>query len=187
MDLGKGTPGYRDRHILRQAAFAAVLIVLIAALVKVSGRFSGNTRMFIMVAGIVLAVPLANTAAPLLAMGKYRSLKKNELERAGAYSDRGELLYELVFTTREKIFPADLCLVKEGLVLVCLAGGNGKDAEALEGHLKRCLNLEKLRPKVRVYTDRDAFFASLEKLPPAAPLETEEVPRVVALLFRLSY
>ena len=187
MDLKKGTPGYRNRHIFRQAAFAAALILLIAALVRFSGRFSGNTKMFIMVAGIILAVPLANTAAPLLAMGKYRSLAKAETERAGAFRDRGELVYELVFTTKEKIYPAGLCLVKEGLVLACLDEGQAKDAEALKGHLKRCLNLEKLRPEVRVFSEREAFFAALEELPPASSGETDEPARIRDLLLRLSY
>ena len=128
---------------------------------------------------------MANVLSPLLAMMRYWTPERAFFEKTQIYSDRGILLYDLIFTTKEKAFPADAVLIRSGALLVCGPAGQ-EDCRKLKVHLENSLRLEHLKLHVNLYPVEEQFLKALAALPEAGDCGDAE-QRAAALLKNLSY
>ena len=131
MRVEKGSYGYRNYHILRNAGLTALIALFIAAQIAYGRRVGGTLSIVLTLTGILCVLPMANILSPLLAMMRFRTPDRPFFEKTEPYSGRGILLYDLIFTTKEKAFPADAVMIRSGAVLVC--GPAGQEAEGPSG------------------------------------------------------
>ena len=118
-------------------------------------------------------------------MMRFRTPDRPFFEKTEPCADRGILLYDLIFTTKEKAFPADAVLIRSGAVLVCGPAGQ-EDCRKLKTHLENSLRLEHLKLHVNVYPGEEQFLKAIAALPEESGCGEAEV-RAAALLKNLSY
>ena len=185
MRVEKGSYGYRNYHILRNAGLTALIALFIAAQIAYGRRVGGTLSIVLTLTGILCVLPMANILSPLLAMMRFRTPDRPFFEKTEPYTDRGILLYDLIFTTKEKAFPADAVLIRSGAVLVCGPAGQ-EDGRKLKTHLENSLRLEHLKLHVNVYPGEEQFLKAIAALPEEGGCGDAEV-RAAALLKNLSY
>lgn len=185
MRVEKGSFGYRNYHFLRNAGITALIALLIAVQIAFGRRSGGSLSVVFTLTGILCVLPLANILSPLLAMMKYRTPDRGFYEKTKAFSGRGILLYDLIFTTKEKAFPADAVLIRSGAILVC-GPASQEDCRKLKVHLENSLRLEHLKFHVNLYTGAEPFLKALEALPEESGTGDAE-HKAAALLKNLSY
>ena len=167
MKLNKGTYGYRNAHRIRNILLLGLILLVIAAQIIAGRLLGGHLRILLTFSGILSVLPLANVASPTIAMAKYSTPSPEDYDRVQEYADRGLRLYDLIFTTKDSIFPADFCVIRDGAAVVLFPGKPAGKA-ALKQHLESCCRNEALRVHVGVYTGMDEYLNALSALPPAA-------------------
>ena len=185
MRVEKGSFGYRNYHFLRNAGITALIALVIAVQIAWGRRVGGTLSIVLTLTGILCVLPMANVLAPLLAMMRYRTPDRAFFEKTQVYSDRGILLYDLIFTTKEKAYPADAVLSRSGALLVCGPSGQ-EDCRKLKVHLENSLRLEHLKLHVNLYSGEEPFLRALEALPEAGDCGNAE-QKATELLKNLSY
>ena len=185
MRVEKGSFGYRNYHFLRNAGITALIALVIAVQIAWGRRVGGTLSIVLTLTGILCVLPMANVLSPLLAMMRYRTPERAFFEKTQIYSDRGILLYDLIFTTKEKAFPADAVLIRSGALLVCGPAGQ-EDCRKLKVHLENSLRLEHLKLHVNVYPGEEQFLKAIAAIPEESGCGDAEL-RTAALLKNLSY
>lgn len=185
MKLNKGTYGYRNAHRIRNILLLCLILLVIAAQIIAGRLLGGHLRILLTFSGILSVLPLANVASPTIAMAKYSTPSPEDYDRVQEYADRGLMLYDLIFTTKDSIFPADFCVIRDGAAVILFPGKPAGKA-ALKQHLESCCRNEALRVHVGVYTGMDEYLNALSALPPAAE-ETDKMLRTAELFLNLSY
>ena len=123
MKVEKGSYGYRKVYKKRQGAMIFIFLVAILAQVIASKLVaSQNFSRILIVMSILTVLPMANLASPFLATFRYQTPSQEEMKKILAFSDRGELLFDLVVTMREQIMPLDYVMIVPGYALcyICL-------------------------------------------------------------------
>ncbi len=183
--IEKGSYGYRNYHFLRNAMITALIAFAIALQIAAGRRLGGTASIVLTLTGILCVLPLANVLSPLIALMKYRTPDRSLFDTLQPYRDRGILLFDLVFTTKEKAFPADACLIRSGAIL-CLAPLPVSDRIKLKEHLERSLRLEHLKFHVNLYEDTEQFRKAVEQLP-AEPAPDAAEQKAEALFKNISF
>jgi hypothetical protein len=187
-NLKKGLYGYRDAHKKRELLIFSVLAAAIVVQVILSKVCTGNTRIVFTVTGILTVLPLANLASPMFAMFRYKTPPKELYEKIRKEEAKGQMLYDLIITSRETIMPAEFILVRPGVVILCAADRKLNES-ALKSWIRENLRKQGLKANVNLYRDADSFCKALEKLPVLAEDEKDEeaVQKIAKLLKELSY
>ena len=185
----KGCYGYRDAHRRRSLIISAVLLCLTVGLTLTGRHLSGVPGTVLTISGILFVLPFANVLSPLLTMLSVRTPGREQYDAVRRFSDRGELLYDLTFTSKEGVMPADAALIRPELcVLLCPAL---KDAPSkLTSFLAERLNMEDIHVDLYLYTDTEAFVKALDSLDVPAEGsrgEDDTVRRIRIVFLSLSY
>lgn len=185
MILNKGTYGYRNAHRIRNILLLVIIAAVIAAQILAGRLIGGSLRILFTFTGILCVLPLANIASPTIAMAKYSTPPVTDYDRVQEYADRGLMLYDLVFTTKDSPFPADFCVIRDGAAVI-LSPVRPAAKAALKQHLERCCRNEALRVHAGICTDMEEFLRALSVLPPSQEV-TEKMQRTAELFLNLSY
>ena len=185
MILNKGTYGYRNAHRIRNILILMIIAAVIAAQILAGRLIGGNLRILFTFTGILCVLPLANVASPTIAMAKYGTPPVTDYDKVQEYADRGMILYDLIFTTKDSVFPADFCVIRDGAAVI-LSPVRPAAKTALKQHLENCLRNEALRVHAGICTDMEEFQRALSVLPPCAEV-TEKMQRTAELFLNLSY
>lgn len=169
--IEKGCYGYRNRRTAKNAALSVLIFVILLLLVNAGRKIGGTAGMIILFLGILTALPLANTLSPLIALGRFRTPDRAFYDRVKQYENRGLMMYDLVFPTEKKAFPADALLVRDGCVLVYIPEKTRGIEKESKQHLERQLRLGKAPCTVHSYTDFTQFLKALDRLPNYLPAD----------------
>ena len=183
--IEKGSFGYRNYHLLRNAGITVLTALFILAQIAFARSRGGTTGVVFTLTGILCVLPFANMLAPLIAFMRFRTPDAAFQKELRPYEDRGILLYDLIFTTKEKAFPADAVLIRSGAVLVCGPENRG-DAGKLKVHLENSLRLEKLKLHVNLYEGSGPFLKAVQQLPANGDIAAPE-QKAAELLKSISF
>lgn len=164
MKVEKGSYGYRKVYKKRQGAMIFIFLVAILAQVIASKLVaSQNFSRILIVMSILTVLPMANLASPFLATFRYQTPSQEEMKKIFAFSDRGELLFDLVVTMREQIMPLDYVMIVPGYALCYMPNTKAKvdvGREFLEKNFKD----NGASCKISIYKDWKDYLRALDKL-----------------------
>ena len=114
-----------------------IIAAVIAAQILAGRLIGGNLRILFTFTGILCVLPLANVASPTIAMAKYSTPPVTDYDKVQEYADRGMILYDLIFTTKDSVFPADFCVIRDGAAVRLRPGRPGAKT-ARQQHGAKC-------------------------------------------------
>ena len=117
----KGQYGYRDAHKKTQIRNVSIFTVLIACVLI--GRFfvtMEDIKNLMMITAILLVLPMANLASPLLVSWKFKTTPKEFYDAVKPYEEKFPVLYDLIITNTDLIMPVDAAVIHpSGVYLFC--------------------------------------------------------------------
>ena len=133
----KGQYGYRDAHKKKQIRNVSIFAVAIV-IVLVSRFFvpMEDIKNLMMISAILLVLPMANLASPLLVSWKFKTTPKDFYDAVKPYEENFPVLYDLIITNTDLIMPVDSAVIHpSGVYLFC--PNKGIDTKKAEKFLKR--------------------------------------------------
>lgn len=182
--VAKGNYGYLDYQKKAEflkvlGAFGLVLAIFIVGYVTTKSRIN----LFTMVA-ILGCLPASKFLVGLLTRLPYKSVPAELFEQVEACAGDVERLYDLVFTTYEKIMPVS-CMALEGNAAIGYAASEKTDIRALEKHLRGMLaNNGHGKVTVKIFKELPKFLERLLEL--SAKEEKKGMESVKELLLDIS-
>ena len=180
----KGQYGYRDAHKKTQIRNVAMFAVAIAAVLI--GRFfvpMEDIKNLMMISAILLVLPMANLASPLLVSWKFQTTPKDFYDAVKPYEDKFPVLYDLIITNTDLIMPVDAAVIHpSGVYLFC--PNKGSDVKKAEKFLNEILIGWKLDGNAKVMVEKKNYLNRLASLKPVTEEDddgSEEYVRKVLL------
>lgn len=170
----KGQYGYRNYHIKVQIAEGGLgAFMIIAQLVARHFIEEQAWKNILTVMAILSVLPTANVASPLLASIRYRTPEQAFYQRMTGYEDRLTILYDLIITTKEAIYPIDALVVHpSGIYAYCPS--QKLDLSKAEAVIGEELDRHKLNPCIKIIRDEKTFLHRLSSLNPDAAWEYDK-------------
>ncbi len=183
----KGQYGYRNYHkrieLLKILAGAVLILILLGVRMAVKETAWKN---ILTVSAILTVLPTANLASPFFASVKYRTPGEAFYQKLSSCEDKGEVLYDLILTTRDFILPMDGILVHPAGVY-CYCTNARISVPKAEEALNQIFKAHKLDPHVKIILEESAFWKRAASLRPAGEYEDDgSVEYTVKLLKNLS-
>lgn len=185
----KGEYGYRTARRKVQlgivAIFAVIIIAMLLARVFFMEPDSGISTITIVFA-VLLVLPMANTAAPMLAAWKIKETPERLHEICQPYEEQFPVLYDLIITSKDMILPMDVIVIHPTGVY-CYCTGKKVRVKEAEKYLDEMLVHWKLDGNAKVLTEEKNFLRRLESLKPVTEEEDDgSAPHVAELLKNIS-
>ncbi len=169
----KGEYGYRNYK--RMVRLGQVLFGTAAILAQLWARNLSDeqaVKNVLTLMAILSVLPTANVASPLLASWRYKTGPLDFYKRAAAYKEKGNLLFDMILTTKEQILPFDAVMVHPlGVFAYCPA--EKIDLKKAEKTLNEMFKSSRLDPNVKILKEEKQFFNRLAGLKPAEQYEDD--------------
>ena len=160
----KGQYGYRDAHKktqLRNVIIFAVLII--AVLIARSFVPSEDIKKIMIVSAILLVLPMANLASPMIVSWKYKTTPKDFHDAVKPYEAKFPVLYDLIITNTDLIMPIDAAVIHPtGVYLFC--PNKTIDVKKAEKFLNEILIGWKLDGNAKVMVEKKNYLNRLASL-----------------------
>jgi len=184
----KGQYGFRNA---RKKKDLELILILTASVIFqiVWGRYLGGTfKLLLTVTGILTVLPLANAAAPFLTMLPYKTPEKGFHDDILPFEKNGEVLYDLILTTREQIIPLDACFV-DGNSVIAFCPSEKVPSEKVREWIRTALRKDGLTPETVVCSDRNGFIRALKQKTRMEEntVGSEKIQKTVSILKSISY
>lgn len=179
--------GYRKARRKKQLIIIAGFLAAIAALL-ISRLFISWTSLnnLLTISAILLVLPMANTASPMVAAWKIKETPYDFYEAVRPYEEKFPVLYDLIITSNDLIMPIDAAVIHPGGVyLFCPQ----KDIDAKKGEkfLNEMLTGWKLDGNAKIMVEKRNYLNRLASLKPVTEEEDDgSAPHVEKLLKSLS-
>lgn len=145
------------------------LILCIAGLIIILADFftgliiTGTRNNLFTVVAIVLALPVGKFLATYLVFVKYQSTPEIFAKKVNDKNLEYAVAYDCVFSTKEKIVPA-YCAVMGPDFVLCYSDDKKADRKQFENNLEAFVKAGKVKVKVTLLTEENAFFNRLDQL-----------------------
>lgn len=160
----KGQYGYRDAHKKAQIRNVAIFAVAIAAILI--GRFFvtwEDMQKMMLITAILLVLPMANLASPLIVSWKFKTTPKDFYEAVKPYEEKFPVYYDLIITNTDLIMPIDAAVVHpSGIYLFC--PNKNIDTKKAEKFLNEILIGWKLDGNAKVMVEKKNYLNRLASL-----------------------
>ncbi len=160
----KGQYGYRDAHKKAQIRNVAVFAVAIAAILI--GRFFvqwEDLKKMMMITAILLVLPMANLASPLIVSWKFKTTPKDFYDAVKPYEEKFTVFYDLIITNTDLIMPVDAAVIHPtGTYLFC--PNKSIDTKKAEKFINEILIGWKLDGNAKVMVEKKNYLNRLASL-----------------------
>lgn len=160
----KGQYGYRDAHKKRQIRNVAIFAVAIIAVLI--GRFFvawEDLQNMMMITAILLVLPMANLASPLIVSWKFKTTPRDFYEAVKPYEEKFPVYYDLIITNTDLVMPIDAAVVHpSGIYLFC--PNKNIDTKKAEKFLNEILIGWKLDGNAKVMVEKKNYLNRLASL-----------------------
>lgn len=174
--LKRGVYGYRRHLKIKNAVLIVLLAVFIVAQLWAKRYFTAQFQMFLNVMAVLTALPIANLASTLVAIGKFPAISRETYDIYRVYEDRCIMLYDLVLTTKDHVVPADVIAIHPTGIYVWCTNPKANPQKA-EQELNESLKSQNMKLKLHVSGDQRTFdkrMKSLKETPAGDLAETLE-------------
>lgn len=160
----KGQYGYRDAHKKTQIRNVSIFAVAIAVILI--GRFFvtwEDMQKMMLITAILLVLPMANLASPLIVSWKFKTTPKDFYEAVKPYEEKFPVYYDLIITNTDLIMPIDAAVVHpSGIYLFC--PNKNIDTKKAEKFLNEILVGWKLDGNAKVMVEKKNYLNRLASL-----------------------
>lgn len=160
----KGQYGYRDAH--KKAQIRNVSIFAVAIIAVLIGRFFvtwEDMKKMMMITAILLVLPMANLASPLIVSWKFKTTPKDFYDAVKPYESKFPILYDLIITNTDLIMPIDAAVIHpSGVYLFC--PNKNIDTKKAEKFLNEILIGWKLDGNAKVMVEKKNYLNRLASL-----------------------
>ncbi len=183
----KGEFGYRRAHRKRQIAVVGFFLAAIAALLVWRQFITWDgLRNLVTISAILLVLPMANLASPLVAALKIKETSASVHAACAPYEEKFPILYDLIITSAEQIVPIDAAIIHPSGVY-CYCPDKKLDGKKAEHFLNEMLLKWKLDGNAKIMNEEKNFLRRLSQLKEVSVAEDDGcAPHVVKLLKSLS-
>ncbi|MBE5964770.1 MAG: hypothetical protein E7252_07520 [Lachnospira sp.] len=152
----KGNIGYIRYKKTSQLLKSLLGIAIIVALVFIGIKLHGNRNNVITVIAAVTAIPTGKALVGFFMFIKYKSLDKSRADELSKLAGSLLPIYELVLSTKEKAFHADVAFINLENIIIC-SDSDIKDTTKLEKEIEKFLKVEDIKINVKIFTDEKLF------------------------------
>lgn len=160
----KGQYGYRDAHKKVQIRNVALFAIAIAAVLI--GRFFvswEDMKKMMMITAILLVLPMANLASPLIVSWKFKTTPKDFYDAVRPYEEKFTIIYDLIITNTDLIMPIDSAVIHPtGVYLFC--PNKNIDIKKAEKFLNEILIGWKLDGNAKIMVEKKNYLNRLASL-----------------------
>lgn len=186
----KGAAGYLNRQKKIELIKVLISFGLVIA-IFLTGYFTTGTRknLFTLVA-VLGCLPAAKILVGLITRFPYTSIAASKAKEIQEHAPNIRLVYDLVFTTYEKILPVD-CTAVYNNTICGYASSQKTDVEFAAKHVKKILQDNGYaKVSVKFFHDYKAFLARAEGMSDIAAIEKEDYSRkeekIASILMNIS-
>lgn len=160
----KGQYGYRNYHRNKELikVFIGASFIVFQLLIREFTK-SDAAKNVLTVMAVLSVLPVANAAAPLLAAFKYRTPSRDFYNQITAFKNRGEILYDLILTSKEQVIPFDAVVIHETGVYAYCAYKKMDTAKA-ERFMNQMFLRHKLDREIKILLDETTYINRLRSL-----------------------
>lgn len=162
--ITKGQYGYRTARRKAQIRNVAIFAVIIAVLLI--ARFFimwEDLKKMTMITAILLVLPMANLASPLIAAWKIKETPEDFYDDVKPYGEKFPVLYDLIITNTDLIMPVDSAVIHPtGVYLFC--PNKNIDTRKAEKFLNEILEGWKLDGNAKVMVEKKNYLNRLASL-----------------------
>ena len=162
--IRKGHYGYRDVHKKAQIRNVAIFAVAIAAILI--GRFFvtwEDLKKMMMITAILLVLPMANLASPMLVGWKFKTAPKDFYDAVKPYEEKFTVFYDLIITNTDLIMPIDAAVIHPtGVYLFCQ--NKSVDIKKAEKFINEILIGWKLDGNAKIMVEKKNYLNRLSSL-----------------------
>lgn len=183
----KGQYGYRTdrkRKQIRNISIFAVMIVILL----ISRNFIQREDItnLVTISAILLVLPMANLASPLIASWKIGEVDPNFHKEVEVYEEKFPVLYDLIITSNDLIMPIDAAVIHpDGVYMYC--PDKSIDVKKGEKFLNEMLIAWKLDGNTKIMTEKSNYMNRLSTLKDVTEEDDDgSAPHVRKLLISLS-
>ena len=161
--IKKGEYGYRDYHKKTQLRNVALIGLLIIGIL-IGRYFAAETLKTVMiVSAILLVLPLANLASPMLVSWKYKTTPKEFYDSVKPYEEKFPVLYDLIITNSDLVMPVDAAVIHPTGVYL-FTPNKSIDTKKAEKFINGILVNWKLDGNTKVMTEKKNYQDRLASL-----------------------
>ena len=164
--LEKGNYGYLKKNKLIQLSFTLGLMIIVAIIFYTGYIKYGNTKNIFTVLAIVSVIPMAKFVVGYLVIAKYNSISEDEQNKLQTQI-KHELLYDLIISSPEKIYPTKVAIVQDNSVYFYISDIKKNDNQSsdaknmknkIEKYVRSFLEKECKVSAVKVFMNFDEFI-----------------------------
>lgn len=188
--MKKGMAGYLNRQKNIEILKTLISFGLVLAIFLVGFITTGSRKNLFTLVAILGCLPAARVLVGLITRFPYNSISAVKAKEIKQNAPGLTLIFDLVFTTYEKIFPVD-CIAIYNNTVCGYASSEKTDLELTAKHLKKMLQ-DNGHPKasVKIFRDYKAFLLRAEGMADIAAIEkddyTQKEARMVSTLLSIS-
>ena len=162
--IRKGYYGYRDAHKKTQIRNVSLFAIAIAAILI--GRFFvtwEDMKKMMMITAILLVLPMANLASPMLVSWKYKTAPKDFYDAVKPYGEKFTVFYDLIITNTDLIMPIDAAVIHpSGIYMFC--PNKNIDIKKAEKFINEILIGWKLDGNAKIMVEKKNYLNRLASL-----------------------
>ena len=162
--IRKGHYGYRDAHKKTQIRNVSLFAIAIAAILI--GRFFvtwEDMKKMMMITAILLVLPMANLASPMLVSWKYKTAPKDFYDAVKPYGEKFTVFYDLIITNTDLIMPIDAAVIHpSGIYMFC--PNKNIDIKKAEKFINEILIGWKLDGNAKIMVEKKNYLNRLASL-----------------------
>ena len=153
----KGTIGDLSRYKITTILMALAILVLIILIVLYGIHRYGSRRNIFSLLAILSVLPFAKECSILAALLPYRTLSGEKAAELFAAAADMEVIYDIIFATKKRVYPIGCMVIEEGMALVYTSVEGDKQKE-LQDELKSFFKGQgQSRFAVKIETDYGRF------------------------------
>ena len=162
--IKKGEYGYRNRHRI----VGAMILLIYVAIVVVQAVLSKvvddiKLQVLFTVTAILSVLPMAKYAAIYIAGVKYSSPSYKEKEQIANICKDKIILYDMIFTTKEAVIPADYVVLSDKRCIIYISD-NRADISDITSCLNRSFAADRYPTKTEAYVTLDDFIEAIQSI-----------------------
>ena len=161
--IQKGQKGYIDSQKKIKLLLCIAGLVIILADFFTGLAITGTRKNLFTVVAILLALPEGKFLATYLVFFKHKSTPEDFIKKVEARNLKYSVVYDCVFSTREKVVPVYAAVLGPDFVL-CYTNAANVDRKKFETSLEEFVKAGKVKVKVSLMTEEKGFFNRLDQL-----------------------
>lgn len=182
--IKKGEWGYINQTKVLRLLGTLAMLLLVAIILYTGFIQYDTTKNVFTVMAVVSVIPTAKIAVSYLVIMKYHSCEKSVFEAACAQAPDSIVLSDLLISSTEKVFQADIAVIRDNSVFM-YCENLSESVKEKEAYVRKVLETEAKVTSVKIFSKQDIFLKNLASLNGNNPGKSDETIQKVLCIYSL--